>query len=180
MKGLNNLSNNILGRSFKKYLKNTLFICVLMLASSLFSMVYSQEKLSLDDAIKIALKNNYSISISRKDAQIAANNATYGNAGAYPLIQGVLGENYQNNSIHQQYSTGAEVIRPNVKSNTTTAGLQMTWTIFQGFKMYATYDRLKELEKIGDDNLRMMVENNVAQIINGYFDIVQQYQYGFL
>ncbi len=144
--------------------------------SLMLTRVAAQDLLTLDNAIKIALKNNYSISISKNDAQVAENNATYGNAGAYPLTQIVAGENFQNNAIHQQYSTGAEVIRPSVKSYTTTAGAQLTWTIFQGFKMYATYDRLKELEKIGEANLRMTIENNIAQVINAFYDIAQQKQ----
>jgi outer membrane protein TolC len=42
--------------------------------------------------------------------------------------------------------------------------------------MYATYDRLKELEKIGEANLRMTIENNIAQVINAFYDIAQQKQ----
>ena len=158
------------------HLKNISIPVALLLASSFFSMAYSQEKLTVDAAIKLLLKNNYSISISKDDAKIASNNATLGNAGAYPLIQLLAGENFQDNNIHQAYNTGTELTRTGVQSYITNANLAMTWTVFQGFKMYATYGRLKELDKIGADNLRMTIENNIAQLLNGYFDIVQQKQ----
>ena len=52
----------------------------------------AQEKLSLEDAVKIALQNNYDIKLSKNYEEISKNNVTVGNAGMLPVITGNLTE----------------------------------------------------------------------------------------
>jgi outer membrane protein TolC len=40
--------------------------------------------------------------------------------------------------------------------------------------MFATYNKLKSLEELGELNARLTVENTVSQIITAYYDIVRQ------
>src|SRR5690554_3481727 len=49
-----------------------------------------QEMLSLEDAIAIALKNNYDIQMVAKEVAIADNNANIANAGMLPSVTGNL------------------------------------------------------------------------------------------
>jgi outer membrane protein TolC len=42
--------------------------------------------------------------------------------------------------------------------------------------MFARYDRLKELEQLGEANLKLTVQNTLADIINNYYDLVSQQQ----
>ena len=52
-------------------------------------LCFSQEMLTLEDAVSIALKNNFSISIARNESKIAENNSTPGNAGLLPTLDAV-------------------------------------------------------------------------------------------
>src|SRR3712207_3671520 len=44
--------------------------------------------LTLEEAIRLGLENNYGIRISQRDVQIARNNVTRGNAGQLPTVNG--------------------------------------------------------------------------------------------
>jgi len=57
------------------------------------------------------------------------------------------------------------------------SNVALDWTVFDGFTMFANYERLLELELIGQENLRATVQQTVASIMNVYFDIVsRQYE----
>src|SRR4051794_30499763 len=74
----------------------------------------AQEVLTLEQAIDIALKNNYDIRISKNDAEIASRNNTAGNAGMLPKVTGVLSDNYTLSHLNQQFTSGLEVNKNNV------------------------------------------------------------------
>lgn len=132
--------------------------------------------LTIDQAIATGLKNNYSIIISKNEYEISKNNYSPGNAGFLPQISlNASGNNAANTTI-QSYSNGLELNKPNVKSNVLNSSLGLNWTIFDGFKMFATYDKLRELEAMGDVNVKVQLETTIAQIINAYYDIIRQKQ----
>jgi outer membrane protein len=151
-------------------LKPFLFLSLLLIS---IQQSHAQEKLSLKDAIGIALKNNYSILISENQTQIISNNNTPGNAGMLPTLGINAAGNKSVNNVKQNYSTGLEVNKDNVSSNNLTAGVALNWTIFDGFKMFATQNKLQELQSKGDLNLKIEIENTVANVISSYFDVVR-------
>ena len=152
-------------------MKKFLFIIIL---NSVTQVLFAQEKLSLQQAIEIGLKNNYSIVIAKNESEIAKNNATPGNAGELPTLDLGLSKEYSVIDSRQKYSDGAEVDKNGATANSLNANALLNWTIFDGFKMFATYSKLKSLEELGELNARLTVENTVSQIITAYYDIVRQ------
>ncbi|MFI5148279.1 MAG: TolC family protein [Bacteroidia bacterium] len=149
-------------------------IVILLIVSVQF--ISAQEKLSLQQAIEFALKNNYSILIAKNQAEITKNDNRPGNAGMLPLVQLGASGSLANNNIHQQYASGLEVNKPGVSTQALNAGPSVSWTLFDGMKMFATRDKLKELQAMGELNARVMMENAIARIIDAYFDIARQKQ----
>src|SRR5689334_4925865 len=76
----------------------------------------AQEKLSLQDALGMALKNNYSILISKNDATIAKNDNTTGNAGMLPSVAAGGNISQTKNNLTQNYTDGRVVDKNNVGS----------------------------------------------------------------
>lgn len=136
----------------------------------------AQELLTLQQAVEIGLKNNYSIVIARNESEIAKNNATIGNAGMLPVITLNANRNFSGSNTKQDYSNGNSLDKNGVTSNVTGAGVALNWTIFDGLKMFATLDKQKELSVLGELNVRIAIENTVAQIIIDYYSIVEQKQ----
>lgn len=134
----------------------------------------AQESLTLQQAIETGLKNNYSILIERNNAAIATNNHSAGNAGMLPRLDATLIQNNSTTDTKQRYSAGNEVDRTGAESNSLNGLVELNWTVFDGLRMFAAYNRLGELQKAGELNARLAVENAVQEIIAAYFDIVKQ------
>ncbi len=156
--------------------KTKIFLPSLILFVIISSNIFSQKLLTIDDAIKTALVNNYSINIAKNEKDISDNNSTLGNAGFLPSLDADGAYTKTTNNTKQNYLNGTVVDRTGANSTNYTAGIGLNWTIFDGFKMFANLDRLKELKKIGEVNLKSEVENNISKIISTYYDIVREQQ----
>ena len=154
-------------------MKKFLFIIIL---NSVTQILFAQEKLSLQQAIEIGLKNNYSIVIAKNESEIAKNNATPGNAGQLPTLDLGLTKEYNIIDSKQKYSDGAEVDKNGATANSMNANALLNWTIFDGFKMFASHKKLQELEAMGSLSSKILIENALSQIIVTYYNVVRQKQ----
>ncbi|CAH0226305.1 Toluene efflux pump outer membrane protein TtgC [Pedobacter sp. Bi27] len=149
-------------------------IFTLLLSLSLSG--FAQEQLSLQEAITIALQNNYDIKINKNQVDIAKNNANIGNAGMLPNLTGSYTNGGSIQNTRQTPATGPDRVITGAKSTNNSYGADLNWTIFDGFSMFANYDRLKELQKQGELNARLTILTTVADVITAYYDIVRQQQ----
>lgn len=134
---------------------------------------FAQELLTPEEAIKLALLNNYSISIARNEAEIVDNNSNIGNAGFLPFLTADGSYSESINNTTQEYFDGRSVERDGAESSTLTAGIFLNWTIFDGLRMFASLDMLKALRETGELNFKFEVENNISDIVTTYYDIVR-------
>lgn len=155
-------------------LNKFILICFLFLFSH--SLLTAQEQLTLEQAIDIGLKSNYDITIEKNNASIASSNNTLGNAGMLPKIDLQAATSLSNNATKQEFSSGLLVDKSGVQSNNVNAGIYLTWTLFDGFKMFAAHNRLKELDAMGALSSKIAIENMVSQIIITYYNVVRQKQ----
>jgi outer membrane protein TolC len=158
------------------YLKNALVFvlsCILLFGAN---KANAQEKLTLQDAIKIALENNYDIRIVKNELEIRDNDVSLGNAGILPVAGASLTNNNSISNTHQTLSNGTEQDRNGAKNSSLNYGVFLNWTIFDGFGMFARYDQLKELEKYGEANMQLTILTKVADVVNTYYTLVQQQQ----
>ena len=136
----------------------------------------AQELLTVEEAIKIALENNYEIKISKNNSKIDQSNISIGNAGILPaLTANVVDTNSLQNSS-QTLQNGNVNTLDNAKNNRISYGVNLDWTIFDGFRMFARLDQLKELQKLGEEQLKLVVTTRISDVISSYFDLVQQQQ----
>ncbi len=130
--------------------------------------------MDLQECLKIGLENNYDLRIVRNEELISDNNVTLGNAGFLPEVS--LNSGYDlRNSNSDQYPEGDDVIESrNSNTQTLDAGVNLNWTLFEGFRVQTNYDRLKELQTIGELNTRLAVEELIANLTAEYYNYVQQ------
>ena len=124
-------------------------IYLLIIIISFTTVSFPQEELSLEEAVKITLSNNYSINLARNDSKIADNNSNIGNAGFLPSLDASGSYIKSSNDTKQEYFDGRTIDRTGAKSNNISAGGELNWTIFDGLQMFASLDMLKELNRIG-------------------------------
>lgn len=129
--------------------------------------------LTPEEAVRIALENNYDIRIVRADAEIARLNNTRANAGMLPTVNFVAGENAGLSAFQQQnLADGRRIEAYGRFNNNINAGVQLAWTLFDGGRMQITKKRLEELEALGQLNLRASVQQTAADVLLGYYAIV--------
>jgi outer membrane protein TolC len=133
-----------------------------------------QELLTLENAIQIGLENSYGIKIAENEMKIASNNAAPGNAGMLPRIEAVGSYDKGVVSAKVEHITGLELEDDNAHSDRIYAGLKLKWTLFDGLHMFNAYDMLKKFEELGEMELKIVLENTIADITIQYVDIVQK------
>ena len=124
-------------------------------AGCLCGMLSAQQTYTLQTCLQEGLEKNYAIRISKNEQQIAANNVTAANAGRLPSLDLAAG-----------YS--------GVYDQTVNAGLDLGWTLFDGFRVQTNYKRLEELRGLGEVNARIAIEDFVAGLTAEYYNYVQQ------
>jgi len=153
------------------------FLLVLVLSALIgANKAKAQEVLTLEDAIKIALERNYDIKISANNLDIDRNNVNRANAGMLPVVGGTLTNSNSIQNSTQTRSTGEITERAGARGSNLNYGVALNWTIFDGFAMFARYDQLQELQKLGEANLQLTILTRVADVINNYYNLVQQQQ----
>lgn len=153
--------------------KHIIFFIALWLVNT---NVFGQERLSLQDAIRIALNNNYDIKLVKNDVEIAKNNVTLGNAGILPAATGNFSTSGSRQNSVQTQNTGTQRIIDGAISSNMSYGVGLDWTVFDGFAMFANLDRLKALEKQGQLTLKSRVLTTISDVVAGYYNIAKQQQ----
>ena len=155
--------------------KSAQLVTIRILILCLFaSSSYAQEIYDLKSCLETALERNYNIRMIRNEQQIAANNATAGNAGLLPSLSLSAGYSGTLNNTNQEYTDGTTNKTNNVLNQGANLGLNLQWTIFDGFSMQTNYKRLKEFEAMGEINTRLTVENLLADLTAEYYNYLRQ------
>jgi outer membrane protein len=146
-------------------------ICILFCTKS----ILSQDLLTPEEAVAIALDNNYSIKITKSQIKIAENNNTKGTAGFLPTVTGNLGKNFNvNNTKLEFFDENIPVInRKGVQNNTGNAGIGVVWTLFDGMGMFVAKDQLGTLKLLAENNAKAIIVNTVARVLTVYHDVVR-------
>ena len=174
----------LLSEAKSRSVSGRLFIRIPFLVVAFFLTVSSlkaQKLLTLEEAIATALQHNYDIILSKNDSAVAALDYSYRNAVFLPRINAnsaiVWNSNYQQLKFVKRAGTGDSVVnREGVRSNNLNNSLALNWTLFDGFKMFATRDKAAEFVTLGELAIKNQVVNTVASVINNYYNIVRQKQ----
>ncbi len=150
-------------------------ILILIIAVFAALPLQAQYEYTLKQCLEEGLLNNYSLRISRNEEQISKNNATLGNAGYLPTVDFTAGYTGDLNSSDSKLrADGSTVAERNVLDHTLDAGIDLNWTIFDGFNISTTYKQLQELERQGATNTRIAIEDFIATLTAEYYNYIQQ------
>ena len=136
----------------------------------------AQPLLSLEEAIALALQNNYDIRLAKNDSMVAALDYEYRNAVFLPRINGTAGAIWTNNNQKQEFASGDNNRQGNVETNNINAAINLNWTLFDGMKMFVTKKKAEEYIRLGELEIKNQVVNTIANVVNTYYDIVRQKQ----
>ncbi len=138
-----------------------------------FAARSQQNILTLEQAIGTALLNNYNILMAKNDSVSFAIDRSYVYAGFLPRLNAAASQVWNLNAQKVELANGTKRDTTGLKSDNLQAALNLNWTIFDGFKMFAIRDRVIEQNKLGSLTVKNQVITTVADIITNYYNIVQ-------
>jgi outer membrane protein TolC len=164
------LNWNMRKTNLMKYRLVFLFIILINIKLS------AQDTITVEQAVATALQNAYDIQLSRNDSLIAAIDYSYRNAAFLPQLNASSTTVFNNNNRKETLANGNKRTGNGIKTNNTSAALNLNWVVFDGFKMFTTRTRLAQQVELGSLTIKNQVVNTIADVITTYYDIVQQKQ----
>lgn len=155
-------------------MRKSIFLFLLFLPG--FVIAQNNGLLSYQQAVAIALKNNFDILIAANQAEILNKENQLGNAGFFPTLDFNASGNAASNTTRQEFANGQTVNRPGVISTNISAGAFLSYTVFDGWKMFATKERLRLLAEQGELSFKLQIETVLENLTLAYYQIVRQEQ----
>lgn len=139
---------------------------------------FSQEILTKQQALKIALKNNFGIKIANNNVKIAKNNSSILNSRFLPSAAINSGTDYRRNNqkiVFTDPSSGNDAERrgDGVITKTYNTSLGINYTLFDGMGRKYNYKQLKETYNLTELQARQTIENTYLQLFTIYFQIAR-------
>lgn len=159
------------------FLKKIKSVIILLFISFAFQFVNAQEIYDLSRSVLTGLEQNFSVKVTRNQEEITGNNYTRGNAGFLPTVTTTNRFGGNVTSTTQKMNDGTKNTSSGIGNTTGSAAVNLTMTLFQGFNVQTTYQKLNELKQVGEINTQMAIENLVAQIVAEYYSLIQQQNY---
>jgi outer membrane protein TolC len=157
--------------------------------------VFAQEQLlTKEQAVALALENNFGIKVAKNLVEIADNNASILNSGFLPTLTGTAGSNYQRDdssfefpgqflrdddgSVRTDPNTGSPIPRPitelyKAEAQRYNAFLNANYLLFDGMGRFYNYQRLKEQYQLSELQARETIENTMVQLFSVYFEVAR-------
>ncbi|MES2747852.1 MAG: TolC family protein, partial [Bacteroidota bacterium] len=108
-------------------MKNTSIYIVALLLCCVFK-IQSQEVLKLEDAVKVALENNYDIKLSKNELKIDEVSNTFGNAGMLPSVNATITNSNSILNTTQTQADGSQRTLDGAKNMNLNYGVGLDWT----------------------------------------------------
>lgn len=152
--------------------KYSLFFFLLYFSFIFLPETRAQEVITLDSCISRALDANYSVKIIRNQQQQAENNLNY--APFLPSVTATAGQK-QSVTDSKVLTGGEDRGLADSRSDALTAGVGLSWRLFDGMEMFMTHNRYGEMLAIGELNTKAAIENLVVEVSACYYEVVRQH-----
>ncbi|MBR3938164.1 MAG: TolC family protein [Bacteroidaceae bacterium] len=139
------------------------------------SLGASAQIMTLKDCLETGIRESYQIRLVNISEEKAANNDSWLYAGGGPTLSAT--GSYSGNlssSDATLASDGSTVSTRGVLDHTLNAQLRAEWTVFDGFSIQATRDRMEELHNQGTIQTRVAIEDYIASLTTEYYNLVKQ------
>ncbi|MDA3843998.1 MAG: TolC family protein [Candidatus Kapabacteria bacterium] len=151
---------------------------ILILLLTIPSVLSAEKDLTLADALKIGLENNFQIQIAEKTTDIAANNNSWADAGRYPTIDLQSSYNFSDandpNAMLNFSIPGVDPstlpLRTESQASSLSTSIGLNWMVFNGFAIYISKSSLSALHSMSRGNEAIVVENTIQAIVLAYYE----------
>jgi outer membrane protein TolC len=132
-----------------------------------------QELLDKQNAVDIALENNYDIKVSNNELEVAKNSSSVYNSGYLPSVFASGGANYQDNKNEIEFQDGNKQDDIETTSNSYNASVGVDYLLFDGLGRKYNYKKLQELYNISEIRVRQVIENTLLELLFSYYEVAR-------
>lgn len=144
------------------FLPLSLCLCSLLLA---FASATAQQALSREDAVARAVESNLGVKLARHQADQTTVNNAWGAAGALPRVTLTV---TPSTSVSDQRENPTSFLQERIESDAFNWGGQVSWTLFDGFGMFANKRAFELLESQSLGQVDLVVEQTVQATLLAY------------
>ncbi|MFQ5356665.1 MAG: TolC family protein, partial [Mariprofundaceae bacterium] len=142
---------------------------VLLLSLRALVPAYGQNLLGKEEAVNLALENNYGIRVAGNNVRIAENNTSIYNTGYLPTVTATVGPNFDIGGSHLTFNTGDQLVVNTAASWGANASIGVNYTLLNKARSY-NVESLQQRLNLSELEARKAVELNVLQLLTNYYD----------
>lgn len=136
-------------------------------------LLVSQELVTPEKAVALALENNYGIKLINNALEVAENNTSIYNSGYLPTLTGNAGATFNLDNTEAEFTNGNITELNNAKSSRYNTSLNLNYILFDGLGRRYNYKRLKEDYQLSELQARETIENTIEQLFTIYYNVAQ-------
>lgn len=137
--------------------------------------------LTKDEAVVLALENNFGIQVAQNQVAIADNNQSILNSGFLPILSANAGATYNRDDSTIEFpgqllengDPRPDVIIDQAEAQRYNSGLRVDYTLFDGLGRLYNYKSLKEQYALSELQARETIENTILQLFSVYFEVAR-------
>jgi len=148
----------------------------LLFVFSGFHFAFAQEEVSLGQVVALALEKNYDVLVAKNISESAATNDDYVVGAFLPQITAGASTVWNANKQVLRFQDALRNNSGEARSNNLSGSVELVWTLFDGTRMFATRERISQLEEQSELEVKDQMVNTIASVIINYYDIVRQKQ----
>ena len=149
---------------------NSILFIVLLVVSNAFAQ---QKTITPNEAVSLALDNNYGIKLANNQLEVAKNNTSILNSGYLPTLTGNAGATIDKQNTEGQLANGDVRIAEGAETRRYNASINLNYTLFDGLGRSYNYKQLKERYKLTELEARETIENTIFQLFTVYYSVAQ-------
>ncbi len=154
---------------------------VLVLIWTLPQLNSAQNLLSKEDAVAIALEQNFGIKVARNNVAIAENNSSVLNSGFLPSVTGNAGATYNRDDSTIEFPGQFQddgTPRPDLELNQAesqryNSAVRVDYVLFDGLGRLYNYRSLRAQYELSELQARETIENTLVQLFSVYYEIAR-------
>ena len=136
-------------------------------------LIAQEQIITPNEAVLLALENNYGIKLANNQLEVAKNNADILNSGYLPTITGNAGATHNIDNTEAQFSNGDLTVLNGAKSSRFNASVNLNYVLFDGLGRSYDYKQLKERYQLTELQARETIENTIFQLFTVYYSVAQ-------
>lgn len=131
------------------------------------------QELGLEEAVALALKNNYDIQLAQNTMDQAENNQSILNSGFLPTATASGNANYSNTNTSFTTQQGQENTINGAEIQSVGASVGLNYVIYNGGSRKYSFERLKKQYELSGSQQQQQIETTLIDVYSQYFTIAR-------